>query len=162
MLKTKSIKINLNFSKNDRGYAAVEAIMFLVAFMAMAVYAIDYYAAIQTGILGSIEARAYLFETVRHRPNVDYLRRDRSAELQFANTVQGHERIHMITDESLPENNITQIPAVGRTITQADSSFRNQGNVGVGKLGFAEEQKTSTIYVKSGYGICTDAQCAQD
>jgi hypothetical protein len=52
---------------------------------------------------------------------------------------------------------------VGRVITASDESFRNKGQLGApNQLGFSENNKTSTLFIKSGYGICTDSQCPED
>lgn len=163
MLKIERQKLMPEKLKEEKGFAAVEGVVFLLALVVMAVYAIDYYTAIQTGILGSIQARAYLFETLRHRPSADYLRYDRSSDVRFSNANENYERLHMVNDEDYPPDNTNQIPAVGRVITASDESFRNKGQLGApNQLGFSENNKTSTLFIKSGYGICTDSQCPED
>ncbi len=149
--------------KNEEGFAIFEALVFLTVFILLAVYTIDFFTAIHTGVLGNIHARTYLFETLRHRSNIDSIRTNRTPDTNktpaFAKDTMGHERFHAINDEDMPDTAAAIFPAVGRTLTQAEE---NPGHVSAGPLKFDGNYKASILYIKSGYGICTDAACAKD
>lgn len=148
--------------KNEEGFAILEAVVFLVSFMILAAYTIDFFTAIHSGVLGNIYARTYLFETLRHRADIDQLREysDASTPLTFANNLQGHERFHGVNDEDQPPTDMSEMKVVGRSLTRV--SDQTEGNLGTGTLSAESSKPTSVMYIKSGYGICTDAQCGKD
>ena len=51
-----------------------EGLVFMMAFVVLAIYVFDSFAAIHTGIVNSIGARTYLFETLEHRANIRFTR----------------------------------------------------------------------------------------
>jgi hypothetical protein len=64
----------LNHLSGERGQAMFEGLVFMMAFVVLTVYVFDTFTAVHTGIVNSIAARGYLFETLQHRANIRYLR----------------------------------------------------------------------------------------
>lgn len=146
--------------KNEEGFAILEAVVFLMSFMVLAVYTIDFFSAIHTGVLGSIHSRTYLFETLRHRSDIDILREGAPKVEHMATDKHGHERFHGINDEDQPLNDTSQMRVVGRALTAVGE--QSEGNLAIGGLGLNNAKPTSVLYIKSGYGICTDSKCRRD
>lgn len=150
--------------KNQKGFAILEAVVFLTAFMVMAVYSIDFFTAIHSGVVGSIGARAYLFETLRHRSDIDFLRTHvdspSSDEPRFATQENAFERFHAVTDEDFPASATDGMPVVARVLTRNEEE-PSEGNLGIKSIN-DKDNPVTRIYVKSGYGICTDSRCQKD
>lgn len=66
--------VKFNVQKNNKGMAILEMIPIIVIVMLLLNFSIGFFGAIHTGILQSISARNYAFETFRHQPNLYYLR----------------------------------------------------------------------------------------
>ena len=60
--------------QNEKGLATVETVPLLVIFVILLAYSFGSFGIIHTGILNSIAARTYAFETFRNRTNVVYFR----------------------------------------------------------------------------------------
>lgn len=154
----------INLKKNEKGFAALEAVTFLMAFIMLTVYVIDFFTAIHTGILGSIAARTYLFETLQHRSNVASFREQtqNSGDTEYNFSKRTHERFHGISDEDQPPlqsgNGQDAAVPVGRVLTQVKDEDQIENDVNNRGLD-SGQNRASTIYIKSGYGICVDALC---
>lgn len=62
------------FKRGERGIASIEMIPVLVLFVMLLNYTMGFFGVIHSGILNSIAARNYAFETFRNRTNLNYLR----------------------------------------------------------------------------------------
>src|SRR4051794_14035850 len=87
---------------NKKGFALMEAMVFLVAFVVLIVYVIDFFTVIHTGIVHSIAARTYLFETLQHRNDLALLRQGPASDLTTKNPLNpsfagDHYRFHAVT-----------------------------------------------------------------
>jgi len=60
--------------KNSRGNAIIEIVPILAIFVLILNFSLGFFGLIHSGILNSIGARNYAFETFRNRPNLEYLR----------------------------------------------------------------------------------------
>lgn len=60
--------------KNNKGFASIEAIAMLFIIVVLLNFTVGSFGAVHTGILNSIAARAYLFEIMDHRADLNYLR----------------------------------------------------------------------------------------
>ena len=67
MLKTKALR-------NQKGTAMVEVVPLLVIFVLLINFSLGFFGVIHAGILNSIAARNYAFETFRNRAVLNYLR----------------------------------------------------------------------------------------
>ena len=73
-------------AKNQKGIATIETLPMLVIFVVLFSYGMGLFGVIHSGILYSISARAYAFETFRNRTNVTYFRSNNKTDPQhFAN-----------------------------------------------------------------------------
>ena len=135
-----------------------EGLVFLMAFVVLAIYVFDSFTIIHTGIVNSISARTYLFETLEHRANIRFTRFDvedtYGSRDDFAQTGPNHQRFHAVNDEDQPSTAQGAINAAGRRLTQA-SGERQMSSTNSA----SPDNQTPVIYVKEGYGICIDASC---
>lgn len=145
---------NLERLKNEDGYAMFEGLVFLMAFVILAVYVFDSFTAIHTGIVNSIGARTYLFETLQHRANIRFSRYVNEDQYNTQNDFATFTRVrfHAVNDEDQPSSAQGAINAVGRRFTQANGD-RNMSSTSNAR------NTTPVVYVKEGYGICIDAGC---
>ena len=160
---------------NESGLATVETIPLLMIFIILLAYAFGSFGIIHTGILNSIAARTYAFETFRGRTNVVYFR-------DFARPGQGYaaahyarrgNRIHGIRQEIRPGD-----PAPGRV-----SFYSTERPLRIGFGGIPGDQSRTTaaihnqrvfsdvleqrqtqvgvspVWVMTQYGICLTAAC---
>ncbi|MBK9293490.1 MAG: hypothetical protein IPM57_03460 [Oligoflexia bacterium] len=149
--------------KNQKGFAVLEAVVFLSAFMVLTVYAIDFFTAIHTGVVGSIGARAYLFETLRHRSDINFMRAhsdNPNTSPQYATKDNAFERFHAVTDEDMPLSSDNGLPIVARKLTRNEDEDESPPREIASTRN--KEYKRNSIYIKSGYGICTDSRCLKD
>src|SRR5579872_2540844 len=85
---------------SEKGFAMLESVVFMMAFVILAVYSIDLFSAIHTGILHSTAARTYLFETLQHRTNINWLRQAQDTVSDpIYNFTSMHQRFHSVSDE---------------------------------------------------------------
>ena len=143
--------------KKEDGFAVIETLMFLMAFIVLTSVTIDFYTAIHTGIVNSIAARTYLFETLQHRSDVAFLRDEDSTKGDGKVNYRGdHERFHMVADEDQPASDSSRTRAPGRKITAAKDGVSR--SVNDGRLD-SNNNKTEVIFIKTGYGMCVDSRC---
>src|SRR6187401_3386 len=102
MLKMKnSVLKNKKRNENEKGFALVETLAFLFVFITLTAYVIDFFTVIHTGIVNSIAARTYLFETLQHRSYPDTLRQEldkKEAESRGVYFAKEGQRFHGIND----------------------------------------------------------------
>ena len=82
--------------KNQRGMAIIELIPTMIIILLLFNFSLGFFGAIHTGILNSMAARNYAYETFRHRSNLNYLR-DSSGEVSY--TKEGF-RLHATTSDN--------------------------------------------------------------
>lgn len=144
--------------KSEKGFAIVEAVAFLFVFIVLTLYIIDLFSAVHTGIVNSIAARTYLFETLQHRADLKWLRyKDVTGGLKDRNFSLEHERFHAVTDEDAIDPSDTEIRASMRKLTQVNPNdlIQKVNNTGLD----SNKNLTTSIKIKTGYGICLDSQC---
>lgn len=138
--------------KNEKGFALLESVVFIVVFAVLTAFTIDFFTAIHTGIVHSIAARTYIFETLQHRADIASFRQEPVTEDNptFQQEKFRFVRFHSVTDENTNEDKV--IPA-GRILTSVREDDRTTSAQTQGR-------ETSTILIKSGYGICIDSRCS--
>jgi hypothetical protein len=160
---------------NEKGMATVETVPLLLIFVILLAYSFGSFGVIHTGILNSIAARTYAFETFRNRANVTYFRDsggDESVVIRRHFRRHGN-RIHGIQQETRPGDpapsnasfKSTERPLrVGFGGIPADAS-RNTASIHNEQVfsGVLEQRQTqigvSPVWVMTQYGICINAQC---
>lgn len=174
VMKSKNIKL-LKVIENEKGLATIETIPLLVVFMILLAYSFGSFGIIHTGILNSIAARTYAFETLRGRANATYFRdnvRGGAAPL-FLHFARKGNRVHGIRQETRPGDpapaddgfypterplrvGLGGIPADASRTTAAIHNERVFTDVG-------EQIQTqigvSPAWVMTQYGLCLNAAC---
>jgi hypothetical protein len=169
------VKQKNSLLKNEKGLATVETVPLLLVFVILLAYSFGSFGVIHTGVLNSIAARTYAFETFRNRANVTYFRdsggNDSSiARLHFKRLGN---RIHGIQQEVRPGEpaadeaafKSTERPLrIGFGGIPADAS-RNTASIHNERVfsDVGEQRQTqvgvSPVWVMTQYGICITAQC---
>jgi hypothetical protein len=150
--------------KNEKGFAILESVVFMMAFVILAAYSIDLFSIVHTGIVDSTAARTYLFETLQHRSNINMLRQgnefnpNNSGYDRTLDYTTMHFRFNVVHSEAQDSNDSVGAKIVGRTITQAESTGHNVSDP---KLD-SQSNKTNIVYLKNGYGICLDSVCPEN
>lgn len=166
----KNAAVKKSVLKNQRGLATIETIPLLAIFLILLAYSFGSFGVIHTGILNSIAARTYTFETMRGRANVTYFR-DAPGSVPEHYAKRGS-RIHGIRQEFRPGDadtstgfRATERPLrVGIGAIPPDAS-RTTASVHNEKV-FAEvnEQVQTSVgvspaWVMTQYGMCINATC---
>ena len=156
--------------RNERGAATVETVPLMFVFVVLISYTLGMFGIIHTGIMQSISARAYAFETFKNRSNLVYFR-DTPSEFSkhFKNVGV---RLHGIASET---RNSDQWEASARPLrvglpfnreiahSQGDSGDIHNGKVHDRELiGYGtrnEQVEVSPVWIMIQYGICIDNKC---
>ena len=143
---------------SESGFALMESVVFMMAFVILAAYCIDFFSIIHTGIVNSTAARTYLFETLQHRTTISWMRQaDDGGNDQKNNFTNRHFRFHATADEDQPDKDDQGTHASGRVLTLAARSG-TKPSMSNPKLD-SQNNQTTTINIKTGYGICLDSNC---
>lgn len=152
---------------NENGMATLEVLPLILVFLMLFSYTLGAFGIIHTGIMQSISARAYTFETFRNRTNLVYFRdlpgRDRRHYRAHGN------RFHSIMTEKY---NSSQFRASERAIRMGigvdPDTSRNDPTVHNEKIYASEQLKdkarnesveVSPAWITVSYGICLRVSC---
>ena len=164
---TSRLKSKIN---NQRGTAMVEIVPLLVIFVLLINFALGFFGVIHSGILNSIAARNYAFETFRNRSNLDYLR-DINGSDDVTYRREGF-RFHGIKKEGVAGS---EWVATTRPIKFTDvdgvtdpKGSKEDHNVGIRKIAEGVrvsdaglEDGVDPVWIRSMYGICLNAKCSR-
>jgi hypothetical protein len=166
MLKSKKSLLN-----NENGSAMIEVIPVIFVIVTFLSFSLGFFGAIHSGILNSIAARNYTFETLRHRSNVVYFRSNSgAADAQLSYNGIGF-RMHGVTTEESSTGGRLEWKATTRPINISmltsqkeveQSGTKNEHNQQVPFVKDAERNErvgVNPIWLKSQYGICLNAAC---
>ncbi|WP_413289596.1 hypothetical protein [Bdellovibrio sp. HCB337] len=162
MLKARSSK---SLVKNEKGMAIMELIPIMIIIILLFNFSLGFFGAIHTGILNSMSARNYAFETFRHRSNLMYLRTSVDANSKVSYQTQNM-RIHATVSDKMKSDD--RFVATGRPIdflAQLEATgSRDIHNTQVysvkdGKR-FTDNSGVNPLWVRPQYGICLNAKCA--
>ena len=147
---------------NEKGLATIESMALLVVFTVLIGYGIGYFGIVHTGILNSIAARSYAFETFDHRVDLTYFRSNRLN----TNVEQEHYknygfRAHGVRTEKYGSANDALWEVTERSISIGrPSSGRIEGNHQLGEeIMGAERRGVNPVWIKTVYGICLNVAC---
>lgn len=155
------MKNSKRFRKSERGIASVEAVLLLSIFVVFMTYCVGTFGVIHTGILNSISARAYTFETMRNRSNVIYFR-------DVSHFAKHGLRIHGITTEKSMNDSSGNLKwdVTERTLVKGRNPAGNPGrqdtnpnDLNIGKKELGRIDPYSGVWIKTVYGICLDYKC---
>lgn len=147
-------------AKNERGIATLEAALLLSIFVVFMTYCVGTFGVIHSGIMGSISARAYAFETFRNRANVTYFRDMKTAD--FDHTIKYGLRAHgIISEKAIGDNKwwaSHRTMAQGREVAQvAEIKPANSQNEMFDSR--REPGQVNSVMIKTIYGICLNYNC---
>ena len=143
----------------------IETLPLLIIFLIFIGYGMGLFGVIHTGILHSIAARGYAFETFRNRTNTHIFRENVRAGASPENCQPLGMRFHVVQ----PENQSpTVVTATSRPITmglparplQASQLDHNQRIYSLDPRNRSVE--ISPAWVMVGYGLCLNAGCGDD
>lgn len=161
--------------ENESGLATVETIPLLAIFVILLAYSFGTFGIIHTGILNSIAARTYAFETFRNRANLVYFRDSVRPNVGIVaqHYKRNQNRIHGIRQEVRPGDPApgdasfysTERPIrIGFGGVTSDGT-RNMASVHNERIftDVREQMQTSLgvspVWVMTQYGICLNATC---
>jgi hypothetical protein len=156
--------------KSERGNAMIEIVPILAIFVLLVNFSLGFFGIIHTGILNSIAARNYTFETFRNRSSLVYLRDTDSSSLDFTYT-NNQMRFHGVVSESKSTADYfvaTRRPARFTEISSPEDLGASQHNkikgIAEGKkasdvLGEDRDTGVNPVWVRTLYGICLTAAC---
>lgn len=162
---------------NQKGMATIEMIPILILFVVLVNFTLGFFGVIHSGILNSIAARNYAFESFRNRANLNYLRDENMGANNPFYSLEGF-RYHSIVAEDAKQDN--SWVATKRPIKFSDLKTGSDPIAGTGEHNsvirrMAEEKKTSEyftgqnkndgnagvspVWIMTTYGICLNATC---
>ncbi len=154
--------------KNENGNATLEMIPVLILFILLLNFGLGFFGIIHSGILNSIAARNYTFETFRNRCNLNYLRDEGGDNNPYYS--QMNFRFHGITEEGAPINTWTATKrplkftdlqtGVNKTATAQDhnSTVRSKMSDDTKKTSDYFDG-VSPVWIMTQYGICLNSIC---
>lgn len=165
--------------RSEDGLASVEMVPILLLFAMLFNFTLGFFGVIHSGILSSIAARNYAFETFRNRPNLTYLRdeveKSMSAEIDSRYTKVGY-RFHGIIGENgnatwvatkrpikfteangqdEPLGDLTDHSTLVRTI----QSTGKVSDIFTGRKADEGKSGVNPVWIQTLYGICLNETC---
>lgn len=167
MLKSQKSLLN-----NEKGSAMIEVIPVIFVIVTFLTFSLGFFGAIHSGILNSISARNYAFETFRHRSNLNYFRINADADnAQLSYAALGL-RMHATNSESAPKNSgrpewfaTTRPININLLSSQKEVEASGTNKDHNDQIPFIKEDErnekvgVNPIWIKSSYGICLNAAC---
>lgn len=157
--------------QNQKGSATLEGLSVLVVFILFMGYTVGMFGVVHTGILNSIVARTYAFETFRGRANLTYFRdfpRDGSfSDFKMSHYARVGFRVHGITSEFntnqewiVTTRDLTRGIPGPDPVNAKDSGYHTRALSSAISPGAAEKEKANPVWIKTVYGICLNSNCA--
>lgn len=161
------------FLGNESGLALLESIPVLLVFFVLFCFGLGFYGIVQTGILNTIAARTYAFETFRNRADLRYFRDSPGASVKNPGSLYHKTmvRLHSITDEvNMNYLDATDRNASGRPLsigmtpadTVKDPDVHQQKIFEITEGKQNENVGVTPVWIMSMYGICLNDNCGGD
>ncbi len=169
---------------NDAGFATIEAALLLFSFFVITSFSVGVFGVVHSGIMNSISARTYAFETFRQRANVTYFRDEvRSIGERICHYNKSQFRLHGITVDrqnlssgdlnwyatprSISALNIGEAldpggEREGRITRQKAHSVTVDREIERSLSQARSTDRAAIVMIKVVYGICTLASCGGD
>lgn len=142
--------------------AVLEALPLLVIFLVLISYGLGLWGVVHAGVLHSIAARTYAFETFRNRTDLSYFR-DSSREGSVLSYERFGMRFHGVQSPGSPSDfHATAVPlAIGREVERSAASLpdHNQRIYTLGPRNREGGVEVSPAWLMIGYGMCLNAVC---
>ncbi len=161
-MKTLSNKpIKKTVCNNEKGVAIIETMVMSFVFIMLFGFSIGFFGVVQTGIVNAISARAYAFETFRHRSSLYYFRDTGEASGHYYNN---NVRLHAVTSE---KKNSDKLFATDRSISASkidspditNRTLMDDKISGIAHGNRNQDVLVSPIWIKTMYGICLNSSC---
>ncbi|MBK9322130.1 MAG: hypothetical protein IPM97_04085 [Bdellovibrionaceae bacterium] len=152
--------------KDEHGMAIMELIPIMVILVILINYSLGFFGAIHTGILNSMAARNYAFDTFKHRSNLVYLR-DTVGGALVSYDKYGMRWHASVSDRSQGKE---EFIATERRIDfllkdqetgSSDIHIKQINSVIDGKR-FTANEGVNPIWVRPKYGICLSTKCGKN
>ena len=144
--------------------AMIEVVPILVIFVILCGYSFGLFGVIHTGILNSIGARNYVFETFRNRSDLTVFRTN---NWQDPNHYRNRgNRFGLVESEDLQTETNGQFPATERPLAKGLSSYpkgvrdpATHQQVISQDISRRPRVGVAPVWIQVGYGICLNARC---
>ena len=155
-----------SFPLNSKGFATIEMIPIMIIIAILLNFSIGFFGIVHTGILNSIAARNYTFETFRNRTNLLYFHDSRGV----GHYRKYNSRAHGIASESRKSDRaIATTRKIGFGMNPEDEGSQeiHEGTAtGGGIFGISQGQRnediaTSPVWIRPMYGICLNTTCSR-
>lgn len=167
LYRTTGVKMKSNSQlRNQKGLATVETLAILLVFVILLSYSLGVFGVIHTGILNSIAARTYAFETFRNRANLTYFRDIPTPALlhfrNFGNRIHGVKNERDNTSSGFRSTERPLRVGFGGIPSDSSRSNPNLHNTSLFQQvndGVTTQVGVSPVWIMTQYGICLDAWC---
>jgi hypothetical protein len=160
--------------RNQRGQALIEIVPILVLFVLLLNFALGFFGVIHTGILNSIAARNYTFETFRNRADLSYFREEQPGSNSIPTFAKFGRRWHGIVENSTNFQWVAVQRALRFTEARGPASEGNTATFHNTKVWSLQDGKkvsdqgmdepgegSNPVWLKNLYGICLRASCTE-
>ncbi len=150
-----------NILKDEHGMALLETIPLLVIFAMLISFALGLFGYVHSGILHSISARTYAFETFRNRTNLNYFRENLSGLVTPYYYSKKGFRFHLILapNDSRPAFSATAFPIkIGQPLENKGSADLHNNRV-FDMQDRNQNVEVSPAWLMVGYGMCVTHAC---
>lgn len=164
--------------KNEKGMAVIEMIPIIIIVLILLSFSFGFFGVVHTGILNSMAARNYAFETFNHRADLRYFRAADSVAPDDENEREKayHEqnfRMHGIASETRAKGAdepfvTTREITFGWDVTEtelvsAESQTYHKDEVQRVRDGFRyTNDGVNPVWIQSSYGICLNMKCGEN
>ena len=147
---------------SQKGFASIEAILSITIFLIIFSFSLGFFGIVHSGIVNSIAARNYAFDTFNNRTYLTYHRDTQDA--LFSNQKNGF-RLHLITTDK-DDNQEADFIVTERRIAPFGPYKTTKKKGDHRKM--VEDAKNNNddepygfdpVWIKAGYGICLNASC---
>lgn len=167
--------------KKQKGMASVEAIVSIYIFVILVIFSLGFFGVVHTGIVNSIAARTYAFNTFENRTHLIYHRGSSGNPDRPAVAISHRKkeyRLHGITSENpegvewiVTERHLAfatnpanfELNQTENQTSHLDMTRREKDGVNVlergGQGNRAGRPRFNPVWVKATYGICLNARC---
>lgn len=169
--------LNASVLRNQNGNAMIEIVPILAVFILLVNFALGFFGIIHSGILNSISARNYAFETFRNRADLSYLRDEvgqGDGNYRFTYRKSGL-RFHATKNETIESSDqndafyatrrplkFTDIGATEDQRNESSSDYHNRlKRITEGQRASESgiDEGVNPVWVRTVYGICLNATC---
>ncbi len=151
---------------NESGMAILETLPLLIIFVVLIGYMLGCFGVIHTGILNSVAARTYAWETFRHRTDLGYLRGNTNPTPDKVHFRRLGNRVHAINNEYTYTIQ-GFFPTERRIAMGLPSEDEGRGSVATHQqaaftIRSGQQNETiavNPVWIMIQYGLCLDVKC---